>query len=66
MKKIIFLKKKGNLNVILISGVNGSGKTTTIENLEKFLKKTVTKLFFLRQILSEQQLSSNWKVGQNV
>ena len=41
-----FFEKKGNLNVILISGVNGSGKTTTIGKLGKILKKNGNKVIF--------------------
>ena len=34
-----FFEKKENLNTILISGVNGVGKTTTIGKIGKILKK---------------------------
>ena len=34
-----FFKKKEKLNTILISGVNGVGKTTTIGKIGKILKK---------------------------
>ena len=41
-----FFEKKNNLNVILISGVNGVGKTTTIGKIGKILKKNNNKLIF--------------------
>ena len=39
-----FFKKKENLNVILVAGVNGSGKTTTIGKISKILKKNENKV----------------------
>ena len=33
-----FFKNKNNLNAILVSGVNGVGKTTTIGKLGKYFK----------------------------
>ena len=41
-----FFEKSGNLNVILISGVNGSGKNTTIGKLGKILKNNGNKVIF--------------------
>ena len=41
-----FFKKKDNLNVILISGVNGVGKTTTIGKIGKILKSHGNKVIF--------------------
>ena len=41
-----FFKKKDNLNVILISGVNGVGKTTTIGKIGKILKSQGNKVIF--------------------
>jgi len=40
----IFLKKKKKLNIILISGVNGVGKTTTIGKISKILKSNKNKV----------------------
>ncbi len=39
-----FFNKKDNLNVILVAGVNGSGKTTTIGKISKILKKNENKV----------------------
>ncbi len=39
-----FFKKKENLNVILVAGVNGSGKTTTIGKISKILKRNENKV----------------------
>ena len=41
-----FFEKKENLNTILISGVNGVGKTTTIGKIGKILKKNGNKVLF--------------------
>ena len=41
-----FFIKKDKLNVILISGVNGVGKTTTIGKIGKILKSNVSKIMF--------------------
>ena len=39
-----FFNKKKHLNVILVAGVNGSGKTTTIGKISKILKKNNNKI----------------------
>ena len=39
-----FFNKKDNLNVILVAGVNGSGKTTTIGKIAKILKEKENKV----------------------
>lgn len=39
-----FFKKKENINIILISGVNGVGKTTTIGKISKILKTNGNKV----------------------
>ena len=39
-----FFNKKNSLNVILVAGVNGSGKTTTIGKISKILKKNENKV----------------------
>ena len=41
-----FFKNKNNLNAILVSGVNGVGKTTTIGKLGKILKSNNNKVIF--------------------
>ena len=41
-----FFNKKDKLNVILISGVNGVGKTTTIGKIGKILKSKGSKIMF--------------------
>ena len=41
-----FLKKKKKLNAILVSGVNGVGKTTTIGKIGKILKANGNKVIF--------------------
>ena len=38
LEKQKFFEKKENLNVVLVSGVNGVGKTTTIGKIGKILK----------------------------
>jgi len=42
----IFFNKKKKLNVILVSGVNGVGKTTTIGKIGKILKSNGSKVMF--------------------
>jgi fused signal recognition particle receptor len=42
----IFFNKKKKLNVILVSGVNGVGKTTTIGKIGKILKSNGNKVMF--------------------
>ena len=46
LEKQKFFEKKENLNVILISGVNGVGKTTTIGKIGKILKNNNNKVLF--------------------
>jgi len=46
LEKENFFQKKTNLNVILVSGVNGVGKTTTIGKLGKLLKQNNNKTLF--------------------
>ena len=46
LEKKIFDNSGGNSKVILISGVNGVGKTTTIGKLGKILKKNKKKIIF--------------------
>ena len=41
-----FFKNKNNLNAILVSGVNGVGKTTTIGKMGKILKSNGNKVIF--------------------
>ena len=41
-----FFDKKDKLNAILISGVNGVGKTTTIGKIGKILKSNGSKVMF--------------------
>ena len=41
-----FFKKKNKLNAILVSGVNGVGKTTTIGKVGKILKSNGSKVMF--------------------
>ncbi len=41
-----FFKNKSNLNAILVSGVNGVGKTTTIGKIGKILKSNSNKVIF--------------------
>ena len=45
-EKKSFFNKKENLNVILISGVNGVGKTTTIGKIGKIFKKEKMSVLF--------------------
>jgi len=46
LEKEVFFYKKDSLNAILISGVNGVGKTTTIAKLGKILKSNGSKVMF--------------------
>ena len=46
LEKKEFFNKKNNLNVILVSGVNGSGKTTTIGKMGKLFKQNSSKVVF--------------------
>ena len=46
LEKEIFFNKKDKLNVVLISGVNGVGKTTTIGKIGKILKSNGNKVMF--------------------
>ena len=46
LEKSEFFNKKSNLNVILVSGVNGSGKTTTIGKMGKLFKQNNSKVVF--------------------
>jgi len=41
-----FFNKKGKLNAVLVSGVNGVGKTTTIGKIGKILKSNGSKVMF--------------------
>ena len=41
-----FFENKNNLNAILVSGVNGVGKTTTIGKIGKILKSNNNKVIF--------------------
>ena len=42
----VFFKKKDELKIVLISGVNGVGKTTTIGKIGKILKSNENKILF--------------------
>ena len=53
----------GRLNVILMVGVNGVGKTTTIGKLAHRYKMEGKKLCWLLVILSEQVQLNNYKFG---
>jgi fused signal recognition particle receptor len=46
LENINFFNKKDKLNVILVSGVNGVGKTTTIGKIGKILKSNGNKIMF--------------------
>jgi len=46
LEKKNFFDKKDNLNAVLISGVNGVGKTTTIGKIGKILKSNGNKVMF--------------------
>jgi len=46
LEKENFFKNKNNLNAILVSGVNGVGKTTTIGKIGKILKSNNNKVIF--------------------
>jgi len=46
LEKEIFFSKKDKLNTVLISGVNGVGKTTTIGKMGKILKSNGNKVMF--------------------
>ena len=44
LEKKDFFKSNANLNVILVAGVNGSGKTTTIGKIAKIFKENNNKV----------------------
>ena len=46
LEKNDFFQKKNNLNVIVLSGVNGVGKTTTMGKIGKLLKENNNKVLF--------------------
>ncbi len=46
LEKKNFFEKKEKLNVILVSGVNGVGKTTTIGKIGKIFKENQNKVLF--------------------
>lgn len=46
LEKKSFFEKKQSQNVILVSGVNGVGKTTTIGKIGKIFKETDNKVLF--------------------
>jgi len=46
LEKINFFNKNENLKILLISGVNGVGKTTTIGKIGKILKSNNNKILF--------------------
>jgi len=46
LEKEIFFQNKKKLNTILVSGVNGVGKTTTIGKMGKILKSNGSKVMF--------------------
>ena len=46
LRKKNFFEKKENLNIILISGVNGVGKTTTIGKIGKIFIENHNKVIF--------------------
>ena len=46
LEKKQFFEKKENLNIILVSGVNGVGKTTTIGKIGKIFKENNNEILF--------------------
>mgnify|MGYP001418559354 CR=1 FL=1 len=46
LEKVDFFSKKEDLKILLISGVNGVGKTTTIGKIGKILKSNSNKILF--------------------
>ena len=46
LEKSVFFSKKTDLNAVLVSGVNGVGKTTTIGKIGKILKMNKNKVIF--------------------
>ena len=71
LEKEIFFNKKDKLNVVLISGVNGVGKTTTIGKIGKILKSNGNKVMFsacdtFRAAAIEQLESWAKKIGVEI
>ena len=64
LEKKIVIEEGIKPKVILIAGVNGVGKTTTIGKLGKIFSKDSKQVVLLQQIHLEQLLLSNWKFGQ--
>ena len=53
-------------HVILVVGVNGVGKTTSIGKMANYYKSLGLKVMLELQILLEQQQSINWRYGLRV
>jgi fused signal recognition particle receptor len=71
LEKQIFFDKKDSLNAVLISGVNGVGKTTTIGKIGKILKSNGSKVMFsacdtFRAAAIEQLESWAKKIGVDI
>jgi fused signal recognition particle receptor len=64
-----FLKKKDKINAILVAGVNGVGKTTTIGKISKILKSNGNKVMLAAsdtfRAAAIEQLE-NWAINVNV
>jgi len=71
LEKINFFNKSENLKILLISGVNGVGKTTTIGKLGKILKSNNNKILFsacdtFRAAAIEQLENWSKKIGVEI
>ena len=71
LEKQIFFDKKDSLNSVLVSGVNGVGKTTTIGKIGKILKSNGSKVMFaacdtFRAAAIEQLESWAKKIGVEI
>jgi fused signal recognition particle receptor len=71
LEKKNFFDKKDNLNAVLISGVNGVGKTTTIGKIGKILKSNGSRVMFsacdtFRAAAIEQLESWAKKIGVEI
>ena len=64
--EVVNFDEDSKKKVLLIVGVNGVGKTTSIGKIANLYKKKARKSYLLLQILSEQELLSNLKYGQIV
>ena len=55
VRKDLSLMGNAKTSTIVVSGVNGVGKTTSIGKLEKYLKTIMNQLYLVQRILLKRQ-----------